>query len=208
MRQNPADINHIRLHGTLSELPSFSHANHGVAFVRFQLKVSRLSEIQDVINVVAPQELVEQSYPLQLGGPISIQGEVRSFNNRTGTGNRLVISTFAQHMAVQEDTDINEVALSGTLCKPPVLRTTPLGRTICDMILAVNRRYGRADYLPCIAWGSLAHRCGALGVGDQVHLSGRLQSRQYTKLIDEQAEERTAYEVSVMALTQPENVQV
>ena len=96
---------------------------------------------------------------------------------------------------------MNHLELSGTLCKPPVLRATPLGRTICDMILAANRRYGRADYLPCIAWGSLAYRCGSMEVGDRLALEGRLQSRIYTKEIDGQTQERTAFEVSIMSLT-------
>lgn len=91
--------------------------------------------------------------------------------------------------------------MAGTLCKPPILRTTPLGRTICDMILAANRRYGRADYLPCIAWGSLAYRCGAMEVGDCLALEGRLQSRVYTKEIDGRTQERTAFEVSIMSLS-------
>ena len=93
-----------------------------------------------------------------------------------------------------------DLSLAGTICKPPSLRSTPLGRVICDMILAVNRRYGRADYLPCIAWGSLAYRCGSMGVGDRLSLEGRLQSRIYTKEINGQLQERTAFEVSVMSL--------
>jgi single-stranded DNA-binding protein len=101
---------------------------------------------------------------------------------------------------VWEGEDENRLELSGTLCKAPTLRSTPLGRTICDLILAVNRRYGRSDYLPCIAWGSLAHRCAALEVGDPVRLEGRLQSRTYTKRIGEEQEERTAFEVSVMTM--------
>ena len=127
-------------------------------------------------------------------------GEVRTFNNRSGIGSRLVISTFARQLELGPGLDGNRLELTGTLCKPPSLRATPLGRTICDMILAVNRRYGRADYLPCIAWGSLAHRCGGLQVGDRVHLNGRLQSREYTKLVGEELEERVAFEVSVMSL--------
>ena len=100
----------------------------------------------------------------------------------------------------EQGEDENRLELSGTLCKEPSLRITPLGRTICDMILAVNRRYGRADYLPCITWGSLARRCGAMGVGDRLHLSGRLQSRGYTKVVEGRQEARTAFEVSVMSL--------
>ena len=111
-----------------------------------------------------------------------------------------MVSVFARTLSQEEGEDENRLELSGTLCKPPVLRTTPLGRTICDMILAINRRYGRADYLPCIAWGSLAYRCGEMAVGDHLALEGRLQSRIYTKEVDGQLQERTACEVSVMSL--------
>ena len=131
---------------------------------------------------------------------------MRTFNNRSGVGSRLVVSVFARELSQEEGEDENRLELSGTLCKLPVLRTTPLGRTICDMILAINRRYGRADYLPCIAWGSLAYRCGSMGVGDRLSLEGRLQSRVYTKEIDGQLQERTAFEVSVMSLTQEDGV--
>ena len=133
--------------------------------------------------------------------PLTVRGEVRTFNNRSGVGSRLVVSVFARELSQEDGEDENHLEISGALCKPPVLRTTPLGRTICDMILAANRRYGRADYLPCIAWGSLAYRCGAMEVGDRLALEGRLQSRVYTKEVDGRTEERTAFEVSVMSLT-------
>ena len=120
-------------------------------------------------------------------------------------GSRLVVSVFARELTQEEGEDENVLALSGVLCKPPALRATPLGRTICDMILAINRRYGRADYLPCIAWGSLAYHCGSMKVGDRLALEGRLQSRVYTKEIDGQMQERTAFEVSVMSLADPED---
>ena len=108
----------------------------------------------------------------------------------------------------EEREDENRLLLSGTLCKPPSLRSTPLGRTICDMILAVNRRYGRADYLPCIAWGSLAHLCGEMAVGSSLGLDGRLQSRTYTKNLGDRVEERTAFEVSIMNLLPLEEVRL
>lgn len=200
MRQGCADINRIRLHGRLETRPMFSHVNHGVEFFRFSLLIRRLSGAEDRVQVVSARELMDRCLPLEPGRELTVEGEVRTFNNRTGTGSRLVISVFAKALAAQPGEDENRLELSGTLCKEPSLRATPLGRTICDMILAVNRRYGRADYLPCITWGSLARRCGAMAVGDQVRLSGRLQSRGYTKVVDGRQEERTAYEVSVMTL--------
>ena len=200
MRQNSADLNRIQLHGCVEAAPVLSHSNHGVEFYRFPLAVARLSGAEDRINVVASGPLLERSGLLPPGQELTVRGEVRTFNNRTGVGSRLVISTFARELVREEGPDENRLELTGTLCKLPSLRATPLGRTICDMILAVNRRYGRADYLPCIAWGSLAHRCGELEVGDRLRLNGRLQSRVYTKTVEERVEERTAFEVSVMSM--------
>ena len=200
MRQSPADLNRIRLHGRLEEPPSFSHVNHQVSFYRFPLRVCRLSGAEDRVYVVAPRELLERCPGLDEGEEVTVAGEVRTFNNRSGTGSRLVISVFARELRREEGEDENSLELSGTLCKTPGLRTTPLGRTICDMILAVNRRYGRADYLPCITWGSLARRCGAMEVGERVRLTGRLQSRGYTKVVEGRQEARTAFEVSVMSM--------
>ncbi len=193
------NTNRIFLRGRMAARPVLSHANHGVDYFTFPLAVRRLSGAEDRLNIVASREQLER-LSLCGDGPIAVYGEVRTFNNRSGVGSRLVVSVFARTLAQDEGEDENRLELSGTLCKPPILRATPLGRTICDMILAVNRRYGRADYLPCIAWGSLAYRCGAMEVGDRLSLEGRLQSRTYTKEIDGQPQKRTAFEVSVMSL--------
>jgi len=163
------------------------------------IEVCRLSGTADHLNVVLSREQLEAIDP-RPGERLTVRGEVRTFNNRSGVGRRLVVSVFAREVCREEGEDENHLELSGTLCKPPTLRSTPLGRTICDMILAVNRRYGRADYLPCIAWGSLAHRCGELKVGDRMSLTGRLQSRVYTKTAEGRTEEHTAFEVSVMSM--------
>ena len=193
--------NRIFLRGRLAAPPVLSHTNHGVRYYTLPLTVRRLSGAEDRLNVVASQEQLALFPPLEAGAPLSVTGEVRTFNNRSGVGSRLVVSVFARELSQEEGEDENRLELSGALCKPPALRSTPLGRTICDMILASNRRYGRADYLPCIAWGSLAYRCGSMAVGDSLDLEGRLQSRVYTKEIDGQPQERTAFEVSVMSLT-------
>ena len=194
-----ANKNKILLRGRLDALPTPSHVNHGVEYFMLPLAVRRLSGAEDLLHVVAAREQLD-AFPLEPGSPLPVQGEVRTFNNRSGVGRRLVVSVFARTLSQEEGEDENRLELSGTLCKPPALRTTPLGRTICDMILAINRRYGRADYLPCIAWGSLAYRCGEMAVGDHLALEGRLQSRIYTKEVDGQLQERTAFEVSVMSL--------
>ena len=192
--------NKIFLRGRLAAPPSLSHVNHGVEYLLLPLSVCRLSGAEDTLHVVASREQLELLPTLETNSPLTVSGEVRTFNNRSGVGSRLVVSVFAKALSQEEGEDENHLELSGTLCKPPVLRTTPLGRTICDMILAANRRYGRADYLPCIAWGSLAYRCGSMEVGDRLALEGRLQSRIYTKEIDGQTQERTAFEVSIMSL--------
>ena len=196
--------NKILLRARLSAPPAPSHVNHGVEYFLLPLSARRLSGAEDHLNVIAAKEQLS-GLSLKEGSPLTVRGEVRTFNNRSGVGSRLVVSVFARELTQEEGEDENMLALSGVLCKPPALRATPLGRTICDMILAINRRYGRADYLPCIAWGSLAYHCGSMKVGDRLALEGRLQSRVYTKEIDGQMQERTAFEVSVMSLADPED---
>ena len=129
---------------------------------------------------------------------IRISGQFRSFNNRTGTGSRLILSVYAQQFQSGTGTPCNQILLSGTLCKPPSLRRTPLGRSICDLMLAVPRHYGRADYLPVIAWGQLAIQTSEMHVGDTLELEGRVQSRIYHKVTPDGVEQRTAYEISMM----------
>ena len=191
--------NRALLRGTAAAEPVFSHESHGVAYETFPLAVLRLSGSEDRVNVLAPRPLLA-GRPVTAGMALEVEGEVRSFNNKSGRGSRLVITLYAKALRPWAGEDENQLLLAGVLCKPPVLRRTPLGRDICDLMLAVNRRYGRADYLPCIAWGGLARRCGSLEVGDGVRLEGRLQSRAYTKVDHGVSEVRTAYEVSVMKL--------
>ena len=198
--------NHAVLRGTAAAEPVFSHTNHGVDFFLFPLTVPRLSGAEDRLNVVAPAPLLA-GFPLIPGRQVEVAGEVRTFNNRTGPGSRLVITLLARALTETEEPPCNQLTLSGVLCKPPILRRTPLGREICDLMLAVNRRYGRADYLPCIAWGALAQRCAGLAVGDSVALEGRLQSRLYQKVVEGAVQERTAFEVSVTTLV-PAAIQI
>ena len=201
------DRNQICLHGRVGARPVFSHANHGVEFYRFPLVVRRLSGVEDRIHVLTSANLLASCPGLDTEQEVTVTGEVRTFNNRTGEGSRLIISVFARTLRRESGEDENKLELTGTLCKPPSLRATPLGRTICDMILAVNRRYGRADYLPCIAWGTVAQQTALLDVGESLCLEGRIQSRTYAKTLSTgQSEERTAYEVSVMRPLAPEEV--
>lgn len=191
--------NRITLHGRLLSDPAVSHMNHGETYYMVGLSACRLSGAEDKVNVVLSETLFRQR-PIREGDEVSVWGEVRSFNNRSGIGSRLVITVFARDIHVEQAEDENHLTLAGSLCKVPICRRTPLGRDICDMMLAVNRRCGRTDYLPCIAWGNLARRCGELDVGDAVALEGRLQSRTYTKRIGEEKQERTAFEVSVTSM--------
>ena len=188
--------NKIVLRGQAARAPVPSHRNHGVDYYLVPLRVPRLSGVDDMLNVVSADPALWTP-----GEWVSVAGEVRSYNNRTGTGSKLVITVLAREVAPSRlEEGENRLSLGGALCRRPTLRRTPLGREICDLLLAVNRPYGRADYLPCIAWGSLAAHCGGLDVGDALRLEGRLQSRQYHKLVDGEQVERTAFEVSVMNL--------
>ena len=195
--------NKILLRGQSAGEPVLSHRNHGVDYYVVPLRVPRLSGVDDVLNLVTPDPDPALWAP---GQWVSAEGEVRSYNNRTGQGSKLVITVLVRS-AQPDDTreGENRLILAGTLCRKPAPRRTPLGREICDLLLAVNRPYGRADYLPCIAWGSLAAHCGALDVGDKLRLEGRLQSRRYHKLIDGEQVERTAFEISVMNLLPEED---
>lgn len=191
--------NRVILRGTAAAEPVLSHENHGVAYYTFPLSVLRLSGSEDRINVIAAASVLERC-PVAAGMTLEGEGEVRSFNNKSGQGSRLVITLYARALRPGGGEHCNELHLAGVLCKTPVLRRTPLGRDICDLMLAVNRRYGRADYLPCISWGGLAQRCAGLSVGEGVQIDGRLQSRIYTKVENGLSQERTAFEVSVMRL--------
>lgn len=189
--------NYVELWGTAGAAPSFSHENHGESFYRFPLRVERLSGQSDLPLILAPSTLLE-GIDIAEGTPLRVTGQLRSFNNRSGHGSRLVISTFAQTLTHDAGEPLNRIFLSGVLCKQPALRRTPLGREICDMILAVNRRYGRADYLPCIAWGAVAQQVSLLHTGARLTAEGRVQSRVYSKTENGVTTDRTAYEVSIM----------
>ena len=189
--------NFARLCGTLAGPVVFSHQNRQERFYRFPLCTERLSGTEDIVNVLARERLLQLD--LKSAKRLEITGEIRTFNNPSGEGAKLVISLFARKLALSDaDTDENLVLLTGTICKPPVLRTTPLGREICDLMLAVNRHYGRSDYLPCLVWGERAFIASEWSVGAVVSLSGRFQSRRYHKTLpDGTVTERTAYEISV-----------
>lgn len=187
--------NHITLCGELVGLPELSHENHGRRFYRFSLAVARLSGTTDVLPVMVAEDVL-YSAELFCGCRVAVTGQIRSFNSRAATGRRLIISVYAATMTTVDDAPENAVSLTGAICKEPVYRRTPLGREICDIMLAVNRPYHRTDYIPCILWGRMAQECADLPVGAQLTLSGRMQSRDYVKALPDGNEKRTAYEVS------------
>ncbi len=193
--------NYVELWGVAEAEPCLSHENHGQKFYKFPLRVDRLSGQADRPVIVVSENQRER---LAIGEdtPLRIIGQLRSFNNKSGQGSRLIITVLAQEIEHSDGSFFNRIVLSGVLCKQPYLRRTPLGRSICDIILAVNRHYGRADYLPCIAWGQVASTVAGMSVGDRLALEGRVQSRNYTKLLDSGAVERVAYEVSIMHLVE------
>ena len=193
----PIHHNRALLCGTVSQTPQPSHTNHGQPFCRFLLSVPRLSGQCDLVPVITPQQLLDRC-PLREGDTVTVSGQLRSFNNRSGAGHRLLLSVFAHSLQLSDQVPFNQIQLSGVVCKPPSLRRTPLGREICDILLAVNRRYGRADYLPCIAWGAVAQSVATYTVGQRLTVEGRVQSRTYTKETEDGAVEHTAYEVSIM----------
>ena len=189
--------NIITLRGELEALPEFSHENHGRTFYRFTLLVPRLSGAVDRLPIIAEDRLLEEIYPNN-GEMLSVTGQVRSHNVRTDTGRRLLIFVFAMSICAEDGDPINEVTLEGPLCREPTYRRTPLGREICDAMLAVKRTFHRADYLPCILWGRTAQEISTCNVRDTVRICGRLQSRNYTKVTDDGPQERTAYEISAL----------
>ena len=189
--------NIISLRGELAALPEFSHENHGRRFYRFTLGVPRLSGTVDYLPIVAEERLLN-GFDLSGGQMLAVTGQVRSHNVRIDGIRRLLIFVFALDIVSEDGEPINEVTLEGPLCREPTYRRTPLGREICDVMLAVPRSFHRADYLPCILWGRTAQEIATCHTREQIHICGRLQSRNYTKLTENGPEERTAYEISAL----------
>lgn len=193
------------LRGSLISLPEFSHENHGRNFHRFYLEVPRLSGAADILPVIAEDSILN-SFDLSGGEMLTVTGQVRSHNVNNEGKRRLLIFVFAASITAEDGEPINEVILEGPVCREPVYRRTPLGREICDIMLAVPRAFRRADYLPCILWGRTAQEGSRLHTRDLIRIHGRLQSRIYTKLTPDGPQERTAYEVSALSAEVPEDM--
>lgn len=190
--------NSITLRGVLENLPEFSHENHGKQFFRFFLLVPRLSGAIDRLPILAEDGVLGEMNPSG-GSMLTVKGQIRSHNQRTAGVRHLLVFVFATSIVAEDGEPQNDVILEGPLCKTPVYRRTPLGRDICDAMLAVPRAFHRADYLPCILWGRTAQEVSACNVRDRVRIFGRLQSRNYTKLTENGPENRTAYEISALS---------
>lgn len=197
--------NHILLRGSLVALPEFSHENHGRKFYKFYLNVPRLSGAVDTLPVLV-EEGVWNAVDLSGGEMLTVTGQIRSHNVRSDGRRKLLIFVFAASIVAEDGEPINDVVLEGPLCREPTYRRTPLGREICDVMLAVPRAFRRADYLPCILWGRTAQDASRCHTRDVLRILGRLQSRLYTKVTEEGCEERTAYEISALTAEIPDDI--
>lgn len=196
---NEITNNKVKLTGMIVSEPEFSHEVYGEQFFNLFLEVKRISGVADIV----PLTISERLFNLEdkcAGTSVRVFGQFRSYNEHEGNKNRLVLSVFVREIerVVNDYDEENEIEIDGFVCKNPVYRKTPLGREIADVLIAVNRSYGKSDYIPCICWGRNAVYASGLPVGAHLKLTGRIQSRNYTKRYPDGTEEnRTAYEVSV-----------
>ena len=193
--------NQVSIVGEIISDFQYSHEVYGEGFYMVEVAVSRLSNFSDYIPLMISERLIDtsQSY---IGQKVYVTGQFRSYNRHEELKNRLVLSVFVLEIEfIEEETDemkSNQIILDGYICKDPIYRKTPLGREIADLLVAVNRSYGKSDYIPCICWGRNARFAARFEVGVHVQIWGRIQSREYVKRLNEdEVEKRTAYEVSV-----------
>lgn len=192
----PQVCNHVTITGFMVDDFSFSHESNGERFFAATVEVERISGTKDYLPIIASEKLIDEhcSY---VNNPVCIIGEFRSYNMKNDARN-LKLYVFAQDFYIVDECDnINELNIKGYVCKVPVYRTTPLGRQITDLLIAIPRRYGKSDYIPCICWGRNAVYASQFEVGTLIEIIGRVQSREYQKVINDVAETRTAYEVSI-----------
>ncbi|MDD3414443.1 MAG: single-stranded DNA-binding protein [Lachnospiraceae bacterium] len=204
MTDKVIENNQVTIIGEIISGFSFSHEVFGEGFYMVDVLVSRLSESADVIPLMVSERLmnVSENYT---GSFIKASGQFRSYNRHEERKNRLVLSVFVREIeyleSIAESAKTNQIFLDGYICKAPIYRKTPLGREIADLLLAVNRPYGKSDYIPCICWGRNARFASGFEVGGRVQVWGRIQSREYMKKVtEEETEKRVAYEVSVSKL--------
>lgn len=204
--ENAINNNSIILTGTVVKEPEYSHEVFGEGYYVFIINCSRKSGNKDVLPVMISDRLTDIK-EIKSGQVVTVLGQIRSFNRHINdVKSKLILSVFARELEILTqdaaelpfEENINTVMLDAYICKLPIYRCTPKGREIADILVAVNRPYGKSDYIPCIAWGRNARFAGGLEVGEHIQIQGRFQSREYTKRIsDSEVETRTAYEVSV-----------
>ena len=191
--------NSIHLEGTLLSKLEFSHEMYGEKFYTFDLEVMRLSDSKDILGITVSDRLIT-NMSLEIGTEIIVEGQLRSYNKFVDGSNKLILTVFARDInpCEEKSKNPNEIFLDGYICKEPIYRTTPFGREIADVLLAVNRAYNKSDYIPTIAWGRNSRFCQTLEVGDNIRIWGRLQSREYQKKVsDNEIVKKIAYEVSI-----------
>ena len=188
--------NKVQLSGIVKEKPVFSHETFGESFYEVKLSVPRLSEHIDLLPVTVSEKMLNY---FEVGKRVSIKGQLRSYNKLEEEKSKLILSVFVREILEEgEQENPNIIEISGFVCKPPIFRTTPFKREICDVLIAVNRAYNKSDYLPCIAWGRNARFIKDAQIGSKIEIVGRIQSREYQKKLDDgRIETRTAYEISV-----------
>lgn len=203
MTEKGINNNQVEVAGEIISTFEYSHEIFGEGFYMVKLLVNRLSEATDEIPLMISERLVDVTKDCR-GKYLRAFGQFRSYNKHEENHNHLILSVFVRDLEFldsMEDVKPNQIQLHGFICKQPVYRMTPLGREICDILLAVNRSYGKSDYIPCICWGRNARFAGSLEIGARIELVGRIQSREYQKRISEfEVVKRTAYEVSVNKL--------
>ncbi len=191
--------NKIYLEGKVISDLEFSHEMYGEGFYNFEFEVSRLSDTSDILVITVSERLIA-GIDVSIGSELVIDGQLRSYNKFVDGANRLILTVFARDIRQLEERgkNPNQIFLDGYICKAPVYRTTPFGREIADMLLAVNRLYNKSDYIPTIAWGRNSRFCKSLEVGDNIRVWGRLQSREYQKKVTAtDVVRKIAYEVSI-----------
>ena len=196
---NAITNNKIFLEGKVISELEFSHEMYGEGFYSFNLEVMRLSDSVDHLNITVSERLLND-VEISIGKEVIVEGQLRSYNKFIDGTNKLILTVFARNIqpCIEKSKNPNEIYLDGYICKEPVYRTTPFGREIADLLLAINRAYNKSDYIPTIAWGRNSRFCKSLNVGDHIKVWGRLQSREYQKKISEtEVVKKVAYEVSI-----------
>lgn len=189
--------NKVFIAGEVVSEPKITHEVYNEGFYEFNLKVSRLSDTYDIIPITISERLMSES-DIAIGSMISGNGQFRSYNKMEDGKSKLILTVFLREIVPYEDCDNpNIIEITGYVCKEPVFRTTPFNREISDVLIAVNRSYNKSDYLPCIAWGRNARFVKEFSIGDKITVTGRIQSREYQKKINDTMVTRIAYEVSL-----------